>query len=249
MQAQASRTDWLATSLLAFASPQLEAAFQEHISKRLNLWTLFNLGHCLMGWTAFSQKYNAASPEQLALLPKGWYISRLHPIAAITMLGLLLLRPVSFYKHRRLLHASFFLIIMASFRYARGILLWMRLLESPFAATLTQRVQSFAVENFFGSLIWLMVLAYPVGQLPDLALTTLFLAMELEANPEVCAGASNAHVRGLVTMSPKVLGITETVTGWIVGPAPVGGDAAGRAAHLPVITCPLALGFWQVRTR
>lgn len=209
------------------------------------MWTLFNIGHCTFGWASFGYKYLVASPQQRALLLDRWYIGCLHPIAALTMLALLLC-PTFYHKHRRALHTAFILIIMTSFCYARDMLLWNRQLEGPLTATLAHRVQSFATENFFGSLMWLLVLAYPVGQIPDLALTTLFLLLELAANPVVCSAATSLHLGGLVTMMPELLQVVQSVTDWIIGTAAGSLVAMAGAVPPPVMTCSLALAFWQV---
>lgn len=210
------------------------------------MWTLVNIGHCVVGWTCFCYKYLAAPQDQRALLLDRWYLGGLPMVTALASLGLLLLCPSLYRKHRRALHALHILVLIASFRYSRDMLLWYQQLEGPSAASLAQRVQLLASENFFGSLIWLLVLAYPVGRVSDLALATLFLLEEIMANPLICSAAGRLRLEGLATMSPEPLRVVEAVTGWIRGtPAGTLGGIAG--ATLPrIVTCPLALAFWQV---
>lgn len=241
-----SRTTWRSASLLTFASPELEAAFQAYLSSRPNMWTLFVIGHCTVGFGGLCYQYLAASPTQRALLPHLWYLGLLSPVGVLAMLCLLLMCPTWYNNHRRALHTAHMLIFISVFRRQREVLLWHRRLESSIAATLAQRIQFFAMENFFGSLIWLKVLAFPVGRVPDLALATLFLLVEVTANPLVCSTMARLRVGGLVTMSREPMWIVEAASGWIHGtPAGILGAMAGAA--LPrVVTCPLALAFWQV---
>lgn len=209
------------------------------------MWTLVIIGVGTVGATIFAYKYVIAAPEQLALLLDRWYLGCLPMMATPPMLGFLLC-PAFYSKHRSALHAAHNLIIIASFSHAHVLLLWHRRLGGPGAGTLTHRAQYFACESFFGCLVWLLALAFPVGHVSDLALATLFLAAALAGNPSVCSATSRMRYGALVTMSPGPLRVVETVTGWILRtPEGTPGTVAG-AAPPRVVTCPLALAFWQV---
>lgn len=232
--------------LLAFASPEFEAAFQAYRSNGFNPWTLAGICHCTLGYATFSYKYLVATPQMRSLLIQRWYLGYLPVIGALGMLGLLLQVPAFYKKHRRALHTVHIAFHIATFRYARVMVLWTRWLEGT-AATLASRAQFFATENFFASLTWLLVLGFHVGRIPDLPLATLFLLAELAGNPWVC-GAGVSKQEGLITMSPEPLRVVEAATDWILGtPAGTLGTIFG-AAPPRVVTCPLAQAFWQVRS-
>eukprot|EP00884_Botryococcus_braunii_P021956 jgi/Botrbrau1/8444/Bobra.0237s0063.1 len=234
---------WLTFSIFAFASSDLEGMYQSYLERTWNMWTLVHIGHMLMGWIVFIQKFTIMYSSVAHLVPVALYTGLLHPASALGLLILMLLAPAFYSKHRRAIYAAIMTSFVFTFRSARVMVLLLRFMRGKsFADSPTQQLHSFSVENFYCALIWLLVLAYPVGQIPDTVITTLYLLFDMSGNRFIC-GMLEGWGDSLVTMSPGLLRLAQAGSGWLSGVSHAHVVPHGSGAAL---SCPAAMGFWQL---
>jgi hypothetical protein len=233
---------WLQYSIFAFKSPELEQLFQASIFGTSNSWTLVATATILVGWVTFIQKF-LVNHRNADDLPSGvWGSLALHVLTLGCYLTVRLLKPQFHLKHRRAMHTSIRLCQLATLQPSWGMLLWMRSLSHK-AGTLSwlQGFHKLAVENMFLSSLWLFSLGYPLGQAFDLVYTTVALVTAMSINRAVCA--SPRWGTSMVTTSPGPLAVVQALSPWLrcIGTPSLEACAAG-----PALSCPAALGFWQV---
>eukprot|EP00884_Botryococcus_braunii_P006316 jgi/Botrbrau1/15686/Bobra.4_1s0064.1 len=233
---------WLELSAFSFAAPDLEGRFQRYVTKSFNICTLLIAAHIFTGWAFFVHKLFTVSGEMRALLHPSWPEGLLHPLLALLVLGLMFGAPAVYQKHQRLIHALVKVALISTFRSTRGLLLWMKDVEAKEGPrSWISLVQLFFVENFFLSMVWFGVLAFPSGQVADLVLITVMLMLDMRHNRDFCASLRPG--KELASTTPQLHGVTRRAIVWVRN---VGGPSLGAHASSPAITCPMALGFWQL---
>eukprot|EP00884_Botryococcus_braunii_P019384 jgi/Botrbrau1/6129/Bobra.331_2s0024.1 len=245
-QGEAEVKPWWKTCLtfspFSFASSELERLYEKYLADSPSLWTWVHSLHILMGWIMLIQKYVTASKEIQDLLPPVWFLGLIHPLNAAALLYLLLFKPGVHAKHRQAIYAGIMLTFIFTFRAARVVVLWMRLVNNKAGIqSWVQQLQTFFVENLYFALIWMIVLAYPLNQVPAVILTTLYMLAEMAGNSYICSlpvwGESS------VTMSPRVLAWSQAASSWISGLVqPYLEISDARTA----LSCPAALSLWQL---
>jgi hypothetical protein len=104
-----------------------------------------------------------------------------------------------------------------------------------------QQVQSFLVENIHLLGAARLVQSFPMGLIPDLISTNIFMAWLMTGNRHICALPHLGD--NLVTMSPGLLSATQVASVWLSG---VAVPAASIHPASRKLSCPAALGFWQL---
>jgi hypothetical protein len=151
-------------------------------------------------------------------------------------------KPQFHLKHRRAMNAGIRLCLLAIYPTYWAVLFWMRSLNSKTEPlSWLQGFHKLALENKFLSSGWLVPLAFPTGQVPDFVFTTLDLLRAMSSNSAVCA--SPRWGSSMVTSSPGPLAVVQALSQWLrcIGTPSLEACAAG-----PALSCPAALGFWQV---
>eukprot|EP00884_Botryococcus_braunii_P013292 jgi/Botrbrau1/21964/Bobra.0249s0087.1 len=235
---------WLTISIFRFASGELEGLYEHYIASTVNLWTLAHSGHVIMGWIVFTQKLMTAPRKLRAYVPAAWPIAFLHPLQAGILILIILFKPAFYNQHRQALHAGVICVFMTTFRMARAVVLWMRLANAKGVQSWMQQLQSFTVENFYFTIMWVLQVAYPVAQVPAIVLATVYMLSEMASNTHLCSLPQwRDNISVIATVSPRVLAWTRTASSWISGLGHP--DLAAKAMSME-LSCPAALGFWQV---
>lgn len=225
----------------AFFSSVLEQSYQQHVGPKLNWWTLFTMAHILVGWFVFAITYFWASPEMRALAPPVWF-GCLAPVTAVTVVTVLFLWPNFFALHRVRIGAVTTCLLTVAFRDCRAVLLWMESINAgPGPKTWLQTLHAFFVENFFLVVRPLDMMGANMGQDLTFALFTPALLLDLACNRYIC-GLPFVGSK-LVTMTPRLLKFTMPATSWLRG---IEEPHVGATLVSRDITCPVALGFWQI---
>lgn len=236
---------WLAVSLLQFASGDLEGLYEQYLTSSVSPWTLAHSAHALVGWTMFAHKLVTTPPELREHLPAAWPIGFLVPVMMGIFLSIIFIKPEFYAKHRRALHTGMLCGIVLTLSVAQRVLLWMRLFNNNRTGMTSwvQLLQSFTTENLYFTLMWIVVVAFPAGQAPCIAIVTAGLLSDMARNTTVC----NLPMLGdsTITMSPRLLAWTHTASFWVslFGPPYPLVKVADKAASLP---CSAVLAFWQV---
>lgn len=236
---------WLNVSLLQFASKDLEALYEQYLAGSTNPWTLVFSAHVLMGWAMFGQKLLVTPSELRAYLPAAWPIGVFLPAMMACLLAIIFLKPVFYAQHRRALHTGVLCGILPTIGIAQAVLLWMRLANRAARAggppSWMQQLQSFTTENFYFTIMWVGVLAFPVGQATGIAIATAILLADMAKNSHLCG--LPLWGEGAVTLSPRVLAWTKTASFWLVKFGEPDLGLRGGSLSLP---CPAVLAFWQM---
>jgi hypothetical protein len=139
-------------------------------------------------------------------------------------------------------HVGIMVVFILTFRAARVLMLWMRLGGNKVGVLSTMSwLQAFSVENVYFALIWLITLAYPIGQVPAIVLTTVYMLTEMASNVYICSFPQWAD--SLVTMSPELLAWTTTASHWL---SSIGQPLLIIKDWSTPLSCPAALAFWQL---
>eukprot|EP00884_Botryococcus_braunii_P006492 jgi/Botrbrau1/15844/Bobra.40_1s0028.1 len=233
---------WCTFSVFAFANPGLEKEFQQYLTNSTNVSTWVICAEVIAAWLMIASKLYSF-PKEHGSLPGNWVTGLLHPLLAVAILGITALMPVFYRNHQRVLKPIFLCCFMVPLQSARGALLWMKYVDVKHGSSQTwfQQVQSFSVENIhlFGAAR--LVQSFPMGLIPDLISTNIFMALVMTGNRHICALPHLGD--SLVTMSPGLLSATQVASVWLSGvavPAPSIHPASRK------LSCPAALGFWQL---
>lgn len=225
---------------MTFASPDLERLYQGQVGAAQRNWAIFQYCHTMLGWAMFAVQYCRASREHRALLPVGIVLGGLpHLAMTVLFLAALLLKPLFYQKHRRAIVACNLAYLAVTFRCVRVATLWMHRARVPAGAAgaWSQHLHGFFVENAFFTVMWMLVVAHPLGLVPDLALTTAALLMDLAANRAVCV--LGALSDGMVTMSRELAAVPQAAS------AVLQAATAGTVPHVTTLPCAATLAFWQ----
>eukprot|EP00884_Botryococcus_braunii_P019134 jgi/Botrbrau1/5904/Bobra.0366s0082.1 len=232
---------FLRFSVFAFASPTLESRFHQYSANSINLWTALFCIKVLVGWLLFVGRF-FAFPAERAHLPPDWALALTQPLVSAAILGAMLLMPEFFRKHQRGIRALTICFIPLTSRQARAALLWMRSIESTSDAhTAMQMLRFFSVENVHLLAALDIVVAFPVGQIPDLLLTTLRVLVVMADNQYICGLPRLAE--NLVTMTPGLLSAKEAGSMVLRN---IGVVSLGITPQTDKLSCPAAFGFFQL---
>lgn len=140
------------------------------------------------------------------------------------------------------MNAGVVFCLLITFPVGRVFPIWLKVASAKSGpATLVQDLQMLAAENLFITARLTDQLAFPCGQIPDLLMTTMFMLSAMASNEAVCASPLWGH--RMVTMKPVFLAAAETASVWFTDLA---GPLWGGHAVSPALSCPAALGVWQV---
>lgn len=231
-----------ACSILAFASPQLEALYQAYQARALNVLTwIVSLGRLAVCFLVLAQSYRKGAVHPHLRPPFALQLLT-HTFPAVVTLVLLCFFPSVYIQHQWAVHVCVSLALLVSYSRMCLVPLWLRFLDAPppAAASLLQKLQYFANENVYLGTMWYVLGSFPMGQLLDHAFVFTTLATSLAGNPALCA--SPLWPRPSVTMSPVPLGVAETLSVLLVQAVePIYPIRISRG-----LSCPAALAFWQI---
>jgi hypothetical protein len=233
---------WCTFSVFAFANLGLEKEFQQYLTNSTNVSTWVFSAEIITSWLMVASKVYSF-PKEHGSLPSNWATGLLHPLSVVAMLGIMALMPVFYRKHQRVLKLIFICCMMFPMEYARGALLWMKSVNVKLGSSQAwfQQVQSFLVENIHLLGAARLVQSFPMGLIPDLISTNIFMAWLMTGNRHICALPHLGD--NLVTMSPGLLSATQVASVWLSG---VAVPAASIHPASRKLSCPAALGFWQL---
>lgn len=226
----------LERSVLTFASADLECLYQGQVGAVQRGWAIFQYCHTTLGWALFAVQYCRASRDQRALLPVSVILLGLpHLLMTVLFLAALLLKPLQYEEHRRAIVAINLGYVASCFRCVRVVTLWMHKVRSPGGPV--QAFHGFFVENAYLTVWWMLVIAHPLGLVPDLFVATAALLVDLGANRLLCGLPALAD--GMVSMSGLPLAVPQAVATVLMT------ATAGNPPASP-LPCTTALAFWQV---
>lgn len=227
-------------SILAFASPELEALFQEYDTASISFLACVGL---LLAVTLYLvllvHVFSVGAPYRSLLPPLALpLLLHLLPCAAVLMLFAFI--PGFYRKYRPAI--SFILGggFMLAFHDVRQVQLWLRLINPGTHGSLLATVQGFIAENIYLSVMWFCVSGHPAGPLVDVLLAMGLLLCGVGGNAAICA--SPLWPAQSVTMSSGMIGVAKSVTsGLWTAVFPM--FLVRTNSH---VTCRAALAFWQV---
>jgi hypothetical protein len=235
------RQSWLDLSVFAFSVPELEALFQTYYSKRQNTWALLTSAMVLLGYILFIYKILVFAGEGEDV--PGWVLwSGMLVVCAVSaVITLMLFKPTFYRMHWQALNAGVIVCTIMTYPASRMTLLWMKALSGkPYSETWLRELETFAVENLFMATSWMNVVSFPSGPIPDLVLMTLYLVRALASNASLC---TSSYGRSVVTMRPASLATARRASVLLTD---IAGPLVGGHASNPVLSCPAALGIWEV---
>jgi hypothetical protein len=228
-------------SLFAFATPGLEDLFRKHVAKTRTLWTPVCAANMLVGLVLFICKYWAAKRP----------LDELHGVCMVavamcvlmgTLLGIIIFKPAFYLKHWRAIKVGLFCCIIASYRIGLITVLWMKSEAGKVHVhSWLQQLHAFAVENMYASSMWILVLSFPIGQVPDLLFCSIALVVAMANNRSICM--SPHWGQNLLTLSPGYLAAAQGVSLFV---SDMGGPFLLGHAAPPIVSCPAVLGIWQL---
>jgi hypothetical protein len=232
---------WLNFSLFAFTAPGLERRYSEYDSRRQNFWGPVVACNFLVGWSLFiGRHFYSNGAYELPALTLG--VAVFEVIAFATLLLLMLLTPEFYVKHRKAIHMGAMCNFSVSYWVGVPVLLWMKAVTTRAdAQSLVQGLQNFGVENLFFVYHWIMLLGFPIAQIPDLFFVTVFMAAGIALHRSICSSSSWGH--SLVTTGPGFRDAANIVSSLL---SSIGGPLAdGEGGSAAIMSCPAALGLWQ----
>lgn len=189
----------------------------------------------------FACKY-VSFPAERVHLPRDWPLALTQPLIAAAILGLMLLRPAFYRKHQRGIGVMAVGAIPVTARQVRAGLLWMKFVDaSGSVQSKMQMLRFFFTENVHLLAAVDIVVAFPVGQIPELLLSSLLVLLLMAGNQYICTLPKLAE--NLVTMTPRLLSVTEAASMWMSGLA---AGSLGISPPVSKLSCPAVFGFWQV---
>lgn len=232
---------WLDFSVFAFSTPELENLFRTYNARLVNTWTLINATTVLMGCILFTFKSLRVSRDSKSVPASMWLSGLLNAFATVSLISLLLFRPAFHKMHQRALNTAVTFFFIITYPVNRSMVLLMKFVDGrAHSETWLHEFQLFGLENVFTSTTWMATLACSTGQLPDLALATLFMFRAMASNATLCASPEASN---LVTMRPVYLSAARMTSVWVTD---IAGPLVGGHASDPVLSCPAALGIWEV---
>eukprot|EP00884_Botryococcus_braunii_P006294 jgi/Botrbrau1/15666/Bobra.4_1s0050.1 len=236
-----NRQSLLDLSVFAFSVPELEALFQTYYSKRQNTWALLTSAMVLLGYVLFVYKILVFAREGEDV-PRWVLWSGMLVVCAVSaVITLMLFKPTFYRMHWQALNAGVIVCTIMTYPGSRMTLLWMKTLGGKtYSETWLRELETFAVENLFMATSWMNVVSFPSGPVPDLVLMTLYLIRALASNESLCA---SRYGHSLVTMRPASLATARRASVLLTD---IAGPLVGGHASDPVLSCPAALGVWEV---
>lgn len=200
-------TTWRLRSMLAFASPELEALFQVYDAASINVLTWLAL---LLSVTLYPvllmQMYGKGAPYRSLLPPLGVPIL-FHFLPATAALTLLVLHPALYRKYRRALSIAQGVCFMLAFFAVRQVHLWLRFVDPAPPNSLMSTAQGFIAENLYLAVMWFCISGHHPGPFFDLAVVLGLLACGMRDNAAICA--SPLWPAESVTMAPGMTALAE----------------------------------------
>eukprot|EP00884_Botryococcus_braunii_P006292 jgi/Botrbrau1/15664/Bobra.4_1s0048.1 len=228
-------------SVFAFSTPELDTKFKDYDSKRQNTWALLNFAMTLLGLIVLIYKVLVVVSEGDDVSLRFLWSGLLLFCAASAVTTSMLFKPTFHRMHRRALNTCVVACMIITYPLTRMTLLWMKTLGGKtYSETWLRELETFAVENLFMATSWMNVLSYSSGPVPDLGLLTVYLIRALASNASLCA---SPYGHSLVTMRPAYLAAAR---GASVSLTDIAGLLVGGHASDPVLSCPAALGVWEV---
>jgi hypothetical protein len=228
-------------SVFAFSAPELEALFKIYYSKRQGTWALLTSAMLLLGYTRFIYKVLVVAIEGEDVVQLFLWSEMLFVCAVSYVITLMLFKPTFYRMHRQALHTGVIVCSITTYPASRMTLLWMKALGGrTYSETWLRELETFAVENLFMATNWMNVVSFPTSPVPDLVLITLYLFRALANNASLC---TSPYGRSLVTMSPAYVATARRASMLL---ADIAGPLVGGHALDPVLSCPAALGVWEV---
>lgn len=234
--------EWLLPSSLAFSSPALEQSFQSCIAGPPKWSSFLDMLFILIGWSNCVGTYLSVSSGLRALLSPTWIVSMVQPLSAVIEISLAFLCPTFHSQHRVVIGHFVMVLLILGMPEARAHLLWRDFVREPAPKrTLSQSLRAFAVENMYLSVPWFSILIGDNSRYLGLLMNTVWMLVEVISNRYIC-GLPYTGSR-LVSMSPQVLALVLPATQWVRRLAE---PHIGAQLGLETVSCPVALGFWQV---
>eukprot|EP00884_Botryococcus_braunii_P022092 jgi/Botrbrau1/8567/Bobra.0359s0031.1 len=231
---------WATFTVFPFPTHELEAEFQQYLARSIGMSSWSFCVQITFAWLMFAQTL-LQFPERRGALPPIWPLGALHGIAAASLAVLLLVNPAFFSAHHRVIKLAVICVGMLTERPASAVLLWRNSVTRPAAPSWTQDAKFFFAENISFVAQLLHVLGLPIGIAPDLLLGTAAMLVSMLGNRGICAlPYAGDH---LVTMAPGLLAVTQRASECLSG---IWGLGVGVHPHSGDMSCPVALGFWQV---
>eukprot|EP00884_Botryococcus_braunii_P006293 jgi/Botrbrau1/15665/Bobra.4_1s0049.1 len=228
-------------SVFAFSEPELEALFKTYYAQRQNTWALLTSAMALLGYLLFIYKVLVVPREGEDDAQLFLWSEMLLVCAVSSVITLMLFKPTFYRIHRQALNTGVNVCSIIAYPASRMTLLWMKALGGKtHSETWLAELKTFAVENLFIATSWMNVVSFPSGPVPDLVLMTLYLFRALVSNASLC---TSPYGSSLVTMRPAYLATARRASMLLAG---IAAPLVGGHASDPVLSCPAALGVWEV---
>jgi hypothetical protein len=230
------------SSIFAFASPDLEAAFQAHQAQAVNLLTWLCTLINIAGYCVLVRKVAGIDTSEQSVVLEYLPWALLFQLAPTVACLLLMIVYRGFYSsNKQAVHLVANSCVVFGMPSARQLVLWMRQSSgSNPSSSLLQAMQTFSDENLFLTSAWFSVAGFPAGQLGDFAYMAGMVVSYLSKNNHVCA--STIWHSDAVTLWPGPLAAAQWVSTWMLEAA-----APFYTPHTKAVTsCTAALGVWQL---